>query len=148
MLSTRVLYDFCLHIHDISIITVDLSLALPFEGPFHPIPHPPNKRQKAPDLTRDQRRDICLLHAIGWKYKDIHHHIGATYSQIQTSCSTKATPTRRSGRPPILSQAQVEELVELVEFVCASAYSRLMPFERLAIVLDFGVKKGLFDMSF
>jgi len=30
-----------------------------------PIPHPPIQRRKAPKLTRDQRRDITLLHSIG-----------------------------------------------------------------------------------
>ena len=79
-------------------------------APFGPILHPLIKRPKAPDLTRDQKRDVRLLYSIGWKFKEIHRQTKATYRQIKYAVSTKATPTKRSGRPPILTQAQVEEL--------------------------------------
>jgi transposase len=49
------------------------------------------------------------------------------------------TPKKRSGRPPVLTQAQAEELVE---FVCASSKNRRMSYEQLAKELEFGVKKG------
>ncbi|KAF8846412.1 hypothetical protein BDZ45DRAFT_543582, partial [Acephala macrosclerotiorum] len=90
------------------------------------------------DLTRDQRRDIQLLHSIGWKISDINKFTKATESQIKRAYAVRATPTKRPGRPPILTAAQVEELVE---FVCASSENRRMSFQKLAEVLDFGVKK-------
>ncbi|RDL37965.1 uncharacterized protein BP5553_05398 [Venustampulla echinocandica] len=102
------------------------------------IPRPPIRRPKAPQLTRDQRRDCQLLHSIGWSYSQIHRQTSYSIRQIGLACTIRATPKKKSGRPPILSQAQVEELVE---FVCASSANRRMSFTKLAEVLDFGVKK-------
>ena len=104
-----------------------------------PMPHPPIRRPKAPDLTRDQKRDCQLLHSIGWSYSQIHKKTSFTLNQVAHACQDlRATPRKRGGRPLILSQAQVEELVE---FVCASAKNRRMSFTQLAEVMDFGVKK-------
>ena len=113
------------------------TVPLPLLEPFRPRPHPPIRPPKASHLTRDQRRDIQLLHSIGWSYSQIHRQTQATLSQIRTAI-VKATPQKRSGRPPILTQAQVEELVE---FVCASSINRRMSFQKLAEVMDWGVKK-------
>ncbi|KAG4426967.1 hypothetical protein IFR05_017550, partial [Cadophora sp. M221] len=84
-----------------------------------PIPHPPPKYTKQPELTRDQRRDITLLHSIGYSYSQIQNTLPyrPTIRQIRYACNARATPQKKTGRPPILTQAQVEELVE---FVCAS----------------------------
>jgi len=95
------------------------------------------RRQKHPDLSRDQRRDVQLLHNIGWSYSQIHRHTSHSIQQIRTACQ-KATPRKRSGRPPILTQAQIEELVE---FICASATNRRMSYQKLAEVIEFRVKK-------
>ena len=103
-----------------------------------PIPCPPFARQKHPDLSRDQRRDVRILHSIGWSYSQIHRQTGYTLRQIGFAYRTQATPTKRSGRPPVLTQAQIEELVE---FVCASAINRRMSYQKLAEVMEFGVKK-------
>jgi hypothetical protein len=54
------------------------------------------------------------------------------------SLRVRHMPKKRPGRPSILTQAQVEELVE---FVCASAKNRRMSYEQLAKELEFGVKK-------
>jgi hypothetical protein len=42
------------------------------------------------------------------------------------------------GRPPLLTQAQVKELVE---FIYASSKNQRMSFKQLAEVIDYGVKK-------
>ena len=124
-----------------------LSFELPYletppVAPNGPIPHPPLKYTKALELTRDQRRDISLLSSIGWSPMQIRNHLPfrPTIRQITYTLkeSTRATPKKKSGRPPILAQAQVEELVE---FVCASKQNRRMSFTQLAEALDFGVKK-------
>jgi hypothetical protein len=108
--------------------------------PVGPIPHPPIRRPRLPHLTRDQRRDCQLLHSIGWSYKEIRRHTGYTKHQIQYACTIQhPTPKKRSGRPPALTLAQVEELVE---FVCASTKNRRMSYEQLANTLELGVKKG------
>ena len=109
---------------------------MPLPNPLPlPLPHPPIRPLKAADLTRDQRRDIKLLHSIGWSYSQIHRHTKATINQIPRAV-VKATPQKRSGRPPLLTQAQVEELVE---FVCASSTNRRISFQKLAEVMEFGV---------
>ena len=102
-----------------------------------PLPRPPICREKAPDLTRDQRRDIRLLREIGWKYRDIHAFTRATTNQIRTAVG-KATPRKKTGRPPLLSQAQIDELVD---FDCASAKNRRMTYTQLTEALDFRVKR-------
>jgi transposase len=108
--------------------------------PSRPIPHPPIRRIKAADLTRDQRRDIRLLHSIGWSYSKIRIHTKATIKQIRTAL-VRGTPQKRSGRPPILTQAQIEELIE---FISASTINRRMSYEKLSEVMQFGVgKKGI-----
>ncbi|CZT48741.1 uncharacterized protein RSE6_09487 [Rhynchosporium secalis] len=98
------------------------------------------KYTKAPELTRDQRRDITLLHSIGWSYSQISSYLPftPTIRQINYTINTRATPKKKPGRPPILTQAQVEELVE---FVCASKQNRRMSYTQLANALEFGVKK-------
>ena len=69
----------------------------------------------------------------------IHKKTGFTLHQIAGACQAdRPTPRKRNGRPPILTQAQVEELVE---FVCASAKNRRMSFAQLVEVMGFGVKK-------
>jgi hypothetical protein len=96
-------------------------------------------RPKASDLTRDQKRDCQLLHSIGWSYSQIRVYKGFTVRQIQRACTAiQVIPKKRSGRPPLLTQAQIEELTE---FVCASSRNRRMSFYKLADVLNWGVKK-------
>ena len=82
-------------------ITPEPILPSPFEA-TRPIPHPPIRPPKASYLTRDQRRDIQLLHSIGWSYSQIRRHTIAIISQIRTSL-IKAIPRKRPGRPPILT---------------------------------------------
>jgi len=56
--------------------------------------------------------------------------------QINYACNIRATPQKKAGRPPILTQAQ-----ELVEFVCVSKQNRRMSFAQLTAAMNFGVKK-------
>jgi hypothetical protein len=77
-------------------------------------PHPPIRRKKAGNLSHDQRCDIQLLCSLGWKYGNIHKFTGCKISQIRYTCSHPATPKKNPGRPPILSQAQIAELVDFV----------------------------------
>ena len=69
-----------------------------------PLPRALIRKPKAPDLTRDQRRNVRLLYNIRWQYKDIYMFTSATTRQIQTVVS-KATLRKRTSRPPLLSQA-------------------------------------------
>jgi len=109
----------------------------PLTGKFYSkaITMPPIRSRKAPDLTRDQKRDCQLRRSLGWTHKAISRHTRCTLRQAQ-----RAPPTlkKKSGRLPILTQAQVGKLVE---FVCASAKNRRMSYEQLAKELEFGAKK-------
>ena len=44
------------------------TLNPPLLEPLGPLPYPPICRPRAPDLTRDQKRDCWLLQLIGWSY--------------------------------------------------------------------------------
>ena len=72
-------------------------------------------RRKAPYLTRDQRLQIRTLRAVGKSYAEIQAFIGCTYRQVQLACEAEQnTPKKRRGRPPSLSQAQTNELIEYI----------------------------------
>ena len=91
-----------------------LNILNPSVEPLGPIPHPPIRHTKAIDLMRDQKCDCQLLHSIGWSYPKIEKFTGFTYNQIKNACrqGSQCTPKKKSGRPPILMQAQVKELIE------------------------------------
>ena len=44
------------------------------QGPIpRPIPHPPIRQRRSPQLTCDQRRDCQLLYSLGWLQSQIHN---------------------------------------------------------------------------
>ena len=101
------------------------------------------KSTKSSQTTRDQRRDIRLLYDIGWSYKQIHDYLPfhPEYYQIRYAYrALQATPKKKSGRRPVLTQAQIEDLVF---FVYASSQNRRMSFSQLTTVMNFGVKKDV-----
>lgn len=115
----------------------DQTFAQYLEQPL-PSVRAPIRRAYAQKLSRDQRRDIQLLRDLGWKHKDIHRHTGASLRQIGTACTLRATPRKSKGRPPILTESQIDELVD---FVCATRANRRLSYEKVAEKMDFGVKK-------
>ncbi|KAF2840449.1 hypothetical protein M501DRAFT_1002806 [Patellaria atrata CBS 101060] len=49
-------------------------------------------------------------HHLGLTYEAIVMHLGFSYQQVQRACQAEqVTPMKRSGRPPQLSQEQVEK---------------------------------------
>jgi transposase len=117
-----------------------LNTLLPLPGPsLGPVPNPPIRRPKTPDLTRDQKHDCQLLYSIGWSYSQIHKQTSHTILQIQGAYQegARATPKKRTSRPPLFTQTQVEELVE---FVCVLSTNRRIFFQKLTEVLDYRVK--------
>ena len=73
---------------------------------------------------------------IGWRYKQIQEKTGFSQHQIQYACTSPATPTKRSGRPPTCTQVQIEDLIG---YVYMSARNRRLSFQQLAEELDLGV---------
>ena len=94
---------------------------------------------KAPDLNRDERLQVLTLFSIGWSASQIANKTGATIRQIRYTCETgHATPARKSGRPPLLTAAQIEELIE---FICSSKEGRRMAFKELPNALSWDVSQ-------
>jgi hypothetical protein len=84
-------------------------------------------------LSRDERLRVQTLRDIGWKLPEIQRRLGITWRQAQYACSHRLTPQKRSGRPPILEEEQVNE-IEV--FVISSKTNRLMSYHRLAMVFQ------------
>lgn len=67
----------------------------------------PTRRQKRPDLIRDQRMQALTLNLAGWTYIQIADHLKITRNQVQTACKAgHPTPKKRDGRPLVLSEEQ------------------------------------------
>ncbi|RPA82744.1 hypothetical protein BJ508DRAFT_375505 [Ascobolus immersus RN42] len=82
-------------------------------------------------LTRDQRRDIQLMRSLGYTQVDTAKAVGVTTRAVQyTDQVGYATPKKRTGRPPKLGPAEVEELVA---YVTASAENRQKSYQELAV---------------
>ncbi|UPL02942.1 hypothetical protein LCI18_013876 [Fusarium solani-melongenae] len=77
--------------------------------PRTPSPQPSNR---AANTSRDTRISIRTLRSAGWTYQQIATHLRLSLRQVQHASTTQATPRRPTGRPPLLTEAQVEELIE------------------------------------
>jgi transposase len=94
-----------------------------------PSPPPSHRRQ----LTRDERARIRTLHyTAGWTYQAIVDATGFSYDQVGYAFRTGATPKKRSGRPPLLTPDQVQQVIR---FVCQSKATRRMTWAWIPIAL-------------
>jgi transposase len=87
---------------------------------------------KRSDSTRDQRRDVHALRRAGNTHRQISEATGLSINQVQYALSKPPTPSKRSGRPRKLTEAQVEELIE---FVTASKYGRRLAWRKIPLAL-------------
>ena len=73
---------------------MDIPSILNHLSPLGPIPYPPIQKPKPQHLTRDQKRDIQLLHSIGWSYSQIEKQLPfkPTKNQIHYAYTTRPTP--------------------------------------------------------
>lgn len=94
-----------------------------------PSPRHPHHRY----LSRDERLRVQTLRDAGWKLPEIQQQLGITWNQAQYACSHRLTPQKRSGRPPVLEEEQVDE-IEL--FVISSKTNRLMSYYRLSTIFQ------------
>jgi transposase len=86
--------------------------------------------------TRDQRLQIQTLRDIGLTYRQIHEQLGLTHRQIRYAISHRVTPKKRSGRPSILTQ---EEVNEIITWICFSKANRRTPWVKIPIILKLNV---------
>lgn len=63
------------------------------------------------DTTRDQRLQVQTLHDVGFTYTQIREKLGLTLRQIQYAVQHRLTPKKRSGRPGLLTQEEIDTLV-------------------------------------
>jgi transposase len=99
---------------------------------------PSPRRYRAPNLTRDQRRDILNAHQFKHSNEEISATLGVTLRQVEYTLEIKrATPKKASGPAGKLSE---EQLAQLEEFVTYSRETRRMTYQALTDELDFGVK--------
>ena len=96
---------------------------------------PPTIPIRQRDLSRDQRIQIQILHGLGWPYTKIvkHYNHEITFRQVQRACTSRPTPQKtQCGRKPFLDTASRKILVD---FVCASAENRRLPFREIPLKL-------------
>lgn len=89
------------------------------------------KKSKSSDLSRDMRLQILTLFNVSkWSKSKIAQTLKVTYNQVRhTIDAGHPTPSKKSGRKPILSAEQIDEL----EFyICSSRETRQMPYYKLA----------------
>ncbi|KAI1003438.1 hypothetical protein K3495_g4768 [Podosphaera aphanis] len=76
------------------------------------LPSTPRCRKQ---LTRDQRLQVHALRDNGLSYSSIAKELQISKRQVQYTLEKGSlTPTKRSGRPPVLSREQVDELERFV----------------------------------
>lgn len=81
-------------------------------------------------LTRDERLQVQTLHMAKHSIKDICSLLKFTRRQVTYAiASDRVTPKKRTGRPPKLSDAQVDELIS---YIRSSRATRQMSFLHLA----------------
>jgi transposase len=71
--------------------------------------------------TRDQRLQAQTFHDAGLTYAQIRAPLGLTLRQVQYAVSHRLTPKKRHGRPPILTQ---EEVNDIITWICVSKANR------------------------
>ena len=82
-------------------------------------------------LSRDERLQVQTLHMVGHSQAFISSVLGIIRRQVGYSIAAEqVTPKKRSGRPPKLTEAQVDELVHYVRQTRAS---RQMSYLALAV---------------
>jgi transposase len=89
-------------------------------------PSTPKHRKQ---LNRDQRLMVHTLYNAGHTQKWISTHLSFTLRQVQYVLSGPVTPKQRTGRPPVLTPEQVQELIL---FVRTSKKTRQMTYFELA----------------
>ena len=89
-----------------------------------------------PHLSRDERLQVLTLRSKNLSYNQIAVRLGITKNQVHyTIDQGHPTPKKKTGRPPLLDEDQVQDLVA---FVCASRQNRRMPLTRVAEMLGGG----------
>jgi transposase len=98
-------------------------------------PHTP-PHTSAGDTTRDERLQIQTLYNCGLNYPQIREQLNLTLHQIAYAVNHLLTPKKRSGRPSMLSQ---EEIDHIIHWVCASPRNRRTAWAKTPIILELNI---------
>jgi transposase len=82
-------------------------------------------------LNRDQRLMVHTLYNAGHTQKWISTHLGFTLRQVQYVLTVPVTPKQRTGRPPVLTPEQVQELIQFVRTSKETKETRQMTYLEL-----------------
>ncbi|KAI0994851.1 hypothetical protein K3495_g13332 [Podosphaera aphanis] len=95
-------------------------------------PHvPPRTSRYSTRLNRDQRIRVIVLYQAGHTNREIADLLKITINQVRNTIrSGRSSPGKSTGRPPVLTPAQEEELVT---FVRSSQENRQMSYLELAM---------------
>ena len=97
---------------------------------------PPPPQLRAVDLTRDDRIRIATLRNEGFTYKEISQRLNYTQRQVQYAIQHPLTPKKRKGRPSILTQ---EEIDEIITWICYSKANRRASWIQIPKLLNLNV---------
>jgi transposase len=92
--------------------------------------------KKAIELTRDDRIRVDTLHNEGLTYAQISQRLSFTQRQVQYAVKHPLTPKKRKGRPSILTQ---EEIDEIITWVCFSKTNRRASWMKIPTYLNLNV---------
>ncbi|KAI0999002.1 hypothetical protein K3495_g9194 [Podosphaera aphanis] len=104
-------------------------------------PSRPSRRQYPQRLTRDQRVQVSTLANEGYSRREISQILVIRYRQVcYTLENADLSPKNSTGRTPVLSKSQVDEIES---FVCSSPENRQMSYLQLAnfVFRHFGVSE-------
>jgi transposase len=99
-------------------------------------PPPPSTPLRTHQTTRDQRLQVQTLRDAGLTYNEIHQQLDLTFRQIQHAISHRVTPKKRKGRPSLLTQ---EEIDEIIAWICESKANRRTPWAQIPVLMGLNV---------
>lgn len=99
-------------------------------------PPPPPTASISNYTTRDQRIQAQTLRNIGFTYEQIHQQLGLTLHQVAYAVNHRVTPQKRKGRPSVLTQ---EEVNQIIIWICESKANRRTPWVQIPIALGLNV---------
>ena len=94
---------------------------------------------KRTELTRDQRLQVYTLSKIGWDAPKIAAHLKISQRQVQYAKQHRLTPQKqRCGFKALITTPHRQELIR---FIRSSKKTRRMPYQEVAIKLNWNVSE-------
>jgi hypothetical protein len=72
---------------------------------------PPPSAPSRTNSTRDQRLQAQTLHDVGFTCSQISNQLSLSLRQVRYTLSHRITPKKHSGRPSLLTQEEVDNII-------------------------------------